>query len=137
MNGDGFADMLVGAPFDSPNGSSSGASFVVFGDNFTQSVTNVGTTDGETLTGTIENDIIFAGEGDDTINGTSGEDRLSGGNGADVFIFSRDDGSSIITDFSTMDGDQVDVSKFGFANWAELQPLNSYNRKQYSTYIRY
>ena len=47
MNGDGFADMLVGAPFDS-NGSSSGASFVVFGDNFTQSVTNVGTTDGET-----------------------------------------------------------------------------------------
>ena len=122
VNGDGFADMLVGAPFDSPNGSSSGASFVVFGDNFTQSVTNVGTTDGETLTGTIENDIIFAGEGDDTINGTSGEDRLSGGNGADVFIFSRDDGTSIITDFSTMDGDQVDVSKFGFANWAELQP---------------
>lgn len=122
VNGDGFADLLVGAPFDSPNGSSSGASFVVFGDNFTQSVTNVGTTDGETLTGTIENDIIFAGEGDDTINGTPGEDRLSGGNGADVFIFSRDDGSSIITDFSTMDGDQVDVSKFGFANWAELQP---------------
>ena len=122
VNGDGFADLLVGAPFDSPNGSSSGASFVVFGDNFTQSVTNVGTTDGETLTGTIENDIIFAGEGDDTINGTSGEDRLSGGNGADVFIFSRDDGTSIITDFSTMDGDQVDVSKFGFANWAELQP---------------
>ena len=122
VNGDGFSDLLVGAPFDSPNGSSSGASFVVFGDNFTQSVTNVGTTDGETLTGTIENDIIFAGEGDDTINGTSGEDRLSGGNGADVFIFSRDDGTSIITDFSTMDGDQVDVSKFGFANWAELQP---------------
>jgi len=122
VNGDGFSDLIVGAPFDSPNGASSGASFVVFGDNFTQSVTQVGTTAGETLTGTTGDDIIFAGAGDDTINGTSGEDRLSGGNGADIFVFSRDDGTSTITDFSASGGDQVDVTKFGFANWAELQP---------------
>ncbi len=122
VNGDGFADLIVGAPFDSPNGASSGASFVIFGDNFTQSVTQVGTTTGETLTGTAGDDIIFAGAGDDTINGTSGEDRLSGGNGADIFVFSRDDGTSSIIDFSASDGDQVDVTKFGFANWAELQP---------------
>ena len=31
VNGDGFADVIVGAPLDSPNSSSSGASFVVFG----------------------------------------------------------------------------------------------------------
>ena len=122
VNGDGFADLIIGAPFDSPNGASSGASFVVFGGNFTQSVTEVGTTAGETLTGTTGNDIIFAGAGDDTINGTSGVDRLSGGDGVDTFVFSRDDGTTTIIDFSSSDGDQVDVSKFGFANWAELQP---------------
>ena len=122
VNGDGFADLIIGAPFDSPNGSSSGASFVVFGGNFTQSVTEVGTSAGENLTGTTGNDIIFAGAGDDTINGTSGVDRLSGGDGVDTFVFSRGDGTSTIIDFSSSDGDQVDVSKFGFANWAELQP---------------
>src|SRR5215831_5988536 len=31
VNGDGFADILIGAPFLSPNGSYSGASYVVFG----------------------------------------------------------------------------------------------------------
>ena len=68
------------------------------------------------------NDIIFAGAGDDIINATSGVDRLSGGDGVDTFVFSRDDGTSTIIDFSSSDGDQIDVSKFGFANWAELQP---------------
>ena len=122
VNSDGFADLIVGAPFDSPNAASSGASFVVFGGNFTQSVTHVGTISGENLTGTNEDDIIFAGGGGDTINGTSGQDRLWGGDGADIFVFSRDDGTSTIIDFSSSDGDQVDVTKFGFANWAELQP---------------
>ena len=55
-------------------------------------------------------------------NGTAGNDRLSGGNGADSFVFSRGDGTSTITDFSSLDNDKVDVTKFGFANWAELQP---------------
>src|SRR5260221_610795 len=31
VNGDGFADLLIGAPNASPNGSASGASYVVFG----------------------------------------------------------------------------------------------------------
>ena len=62
VNGDGFADLIVGAPFDDPNGNSySGASFVVFGGNFTESVTDVGTIAAETITGTLGDDIIFAG----------------------------------------------------------------------------
>ena len=31
LNGDGFADLVVGAPFADPNGAFSGASYVVFG----------------------------------------------------------------------------------------------------------
>jgi hypothetical protein len=31
INGDGFADIVIGAPFADPNGSSSGAAYVVFG----------------------------------------------------------------------------------------------------------
>ena len=122
VNGDGFADLIVGAPFDDPNGNSySGASFVVFGGNFTESVTHVGTSAAETITGTTGDDIIYAGGGTDTITATAGNDRLLGGQGADTFVFSTDDGTSRILDFSSIDGDKIQVISFGFANWAALQ----------------
>jgi Ca2+-binding RTX toxin-like protein len=35
MNGDGFDDLLIGATFADPHGNNSGASYVVFGGNFT------------------------------------------------------------------------------------------------------
>jgi VCBS repeat-containing protein len=122
VNGDGFADLIVGAPLDGPNGNSySGASFVVFGGNFTESVTHVGTSAAETITGTTSDDIIYAGGGTDTITATAGNDRLLGGQGADTFVFSTDDGTSRILDFSSIDGDKIQVISFGFANWAALQ----------------
>jgi hypothetical protein len=117
VNGDGFADLLIGAPLDDPNSlESAGASFVFFGGNLTRSVAQIGTTSDDTISGTIEDEIIFAGAGDDTIAASPGIDRLSGGNGADVFIFSPDDGTTTIIDFSRSEGDQIDVSAFGFPN---------------------
>ena len=38
INGDGFADLIVGAPVASPNGTWSGASYVVYGKNDTSPV---------------------------------------------------------------------------------------------------
>ena len=59
VNGDGFDDLIVGAYRDDPNGSSSGASFVVFGK-----------TDGTK----VELSDVEAGTGGFVINGVSAND---------------------------------------------------------------
>ncbi|MCF2873046.1 FG-GAP-like repeat-containing protein, partial [Octadecabacter sp. G9-8] len=43
VNGDGFDDLIVGAPGDDTNGSDSGASFVIFGGDFSGAATQIGT----------------------------------------------------------------------------------------------
>ncbi|MCH8242598.1 MAG: FG-GAP repeat protein, partial [Planctomycetes bacterium] len=60
VNGDGFDDLIVGAFDDDPNGSVSGASFVVFGK-----------TDGTA----VELSAVEAGTGGFVINGVSAGDR--------------------------------------------------------------
>jgi hypothetical protein len=86
VNGDGFDDVIVGAKnANYPKG----ASYVVFGGNFTGSVTQLGTTGNDTLSGTAANDVIFGGRGDDVITGNGGIDRLAGGTGNDTLIISN------------------------------------------------
>jgi Ca2+-binding RTX toxin-like protein len=63
---------------------------VVFGGNFTGSVSQLGTTGNDTLSGTAANDVIFGGRGDDVITGNGGNDRLAGGTGNDTLIISND-----------------------------------------------
>ena len=125
VNGDGFDDLIVGAYRDSPNGSSSGASFVVFGGNFSGAVTQIGTLGDDTLTGTAANDVIFAGVGNDTLDGGGGTDRLSGGAGADTFTLRNLDGTTTIIDFDGAEGDRLNVSDFGFGDFASFQALLS------------
>ncbi len=60
VNGDGLADLIVGARYDDPNGQKSGASFVVFG---------------KTSGVAVELSDIDAGNGGFTINGVSAEDQ--------------------------------------------------------------
>jgi hypothetical protein len=127
VNGDGFDDLLIGAPGDHPNGISSGASFVVFGGNFTGDATQIGTAGADSIAGTIANDNIFAGTGDDTIESSAGQDRISGGNGADEFDFLNFTGQTTLIDFVAAEGDQMDVSAFSFANFAALQGTFSAN----------
>jgi hypothetical protein len=122
VNGDGFDDLIVGAFGDDPNGNRSGASFVVFGGDFSGAATEIGTFGDDTLTGTDGIDVIFAGTGDDNIDGGGGTDRLSGGAGADTFTFRNLDGTTTIIDFSAGDGngaegDKLDVKAFNFADF--------------------
>lgn len=127
VNGDGFADLIVGASLDDPNGSSSGASFVVFGGDFSGAATEIGTVGVDTLTGTAAADVLFGGTGDDTIIGNGGTDRVYGGEGADVFVGSTEGGTLTIEYFEggAGAGDQLDLSACGFADFAAVEATAS------------
>ncbi len=103
VNGDGFDDLIIGAPFADAAGnlkSEAGESYVIFGGNsFTGSVTHLGTTASETLTGTSAVNRMVGGRGNDTLSGEGGADILIGGQGNDLlrvndFFFSRIDGGT-------------------------------------------
>ena len=91
MNGDGFDDLIIGAWGDDPNDETSGASFVVFGGDFTGAATQVGTTGVDTLTGTAGKDVLIAGTGNDILVGAGGADVLRGGEGDDILAISTSD----------------------------------------------
>ncbi len=103
VNGDGFDDLLIGAPYGGPNAdpfANAGESYVVFGGNsFTNSVTNPGTSASETLTGSAAANVMNGAGGNDTLIGDGGADVIYGGSGDDVLaitdlLFRRLDGGN-------------------------------------------
>ncbi len=84
VNGDGFDDLIVGASAASPNGTDSGASYVVFGHRPLTAVTIVGTDIAQTSNGGFGGDTIFGNGGNDILIGWGGHDSLAGGDGNDV-----------------------------------------------------
>ncbi|MGH1375480.1 MAG: DUF5801 repeats-in-toxin domain-containing protein [Alphaproteobacteria bacterium] len=65
----------------------------------------------DTLFGGAGNDIIYGQEGDDLLYGGAGDDVLSGGSGADTFVQNMvNQGVDIIRDFSTDEGDVLDLA---------------------------
>jgi serralysin len=70
------------------------------------------------LNGGAGNDLLLGGAGNDTLIGGLGADTLIGGAGADRFVFNalnelgKGGLRDIIIDFNSLDGDQLDFSKF-------------------------
>ena len=84
VDGDGFADLIIGAYRADPNGNSSaGESYVVFGFD-SGAVTHQGTGASETLTGDGVANVIIGDLGADTLVGGGGADALGGGAGDDI-----------------------------------------------------
>ena len=83
VNGDGFADLFVGAPYGDDGGSDAGEGYVVFGGAFGGSTTPV------TITGTAAAEILIGGLGNDTLTGGGGADSIRGGAGDDMLTVSN------------------------------------------------
>jgi hypothetical protein len=84
VNGDGFDDLIVGAPLDGPSSDYSGSSYVIFGRAPTEAVFRTGTDASQTLAGGDLDDALIGLGGDDELFGNGGGDTLAGGDGNDV-----------------------------------------------------
>jgi len=101
VNGDGFADLIVGAPLASAGGAQSGAGYVIYGGDFNGEAQLVGSAGSDTLTGG-GTDAFHAGAGNDRIQLADGATffRADGGAGTDTLALL---GSSDLLDFTALD----------------------------------
>lgn len=79
-----------------------------------------GRSDGDVLRGDDGNDTLSGEGGDDILTGGRGADLLSGGTADNRFVFSRDSGEDVITDFGDGDQNLIDVRGYGIASFDEL-----------------
>ena len=85
INGDGFADILIGAPYGDDGGANAGEAYVIFGAANATTISVFNGTEGiDTLNGTQLADVLNGLGGNDTINGLGGNDTLNGGDGNDT-----------------------------------------------------
>ncbi|MEO1198110.1 MAG: hypothetical protein AAFX39_02570, partial [Pseudomonadota bacterium] len=109
INGDGFSDIIIGALYADPNGTKSGASYVIYGRAPTTSVVRDGAAGDQTIRGGAFGDTLRGMGGDDWLYGADGDDELEGGTGADKL-----DGG---TGDDRLDGSSgIDVLKGGLGN---------------------
>lgn len=118
VNGDGFDDIIVGARYNSLNGSNSGASYVVFGKaagfSASLSLLSLDGSNGFAIVGANTDD--FAGQSvssagdvngdgfDDLIIGATGADPNGSRSGASYVVFGKAAGYSAIVDLGTLNG---------------------------------
>jgi FG-GAP repeat/RTX calcium-binding nonapeptide repeat (4 copies) len=104
INGDGFADVLVGAPYGDNGGNGAGEVYVIWGRAALTAPGGVlnGTAGNDILNGTVladivsglgGSDVIYTGAGNDTVNADTSDSRLDGGSGFDTLAMSLPAGS--------------------------------------------
>ena len=98
INGDGLADLLVGAPYNDAGGSYAGRSYVIFGG--TQWISNAVQGSG-TVTGTSAAEAIIGSSGEDVLTGSGGVDRFFGGAGNDVIVLTASDITNLASNTPT------------------------------------
>ena len=123
VNGDGYDDLIIGAPGAEPNGARSGETYVVYGgatgtesvvpvtaqgtasaDNFT------GNAGADTFTEIAAGDVVRGGAGDDSISATSLDfAHIDGGTGRDTLVLSGSGLSLDLTGAGTAGVDSVEV----------------------------
>ncbi|MCP4307776.1 MAG: hypothetical protein GY788_23465, partial [bacterium] len=93
VNGDGFDDLIVGAPYGDDGGAGAGEAYVLLGGAFGGSTTPVVTD------GTASAEMLIGGAGDDELSGGGGADVIRSGAGDDLLTvadltFKKIDGGS-------------------------------------------
>lgn len=119
VNGDGFADRMIGAPGADPNDERSGIAYVVYGTGTgfanTIDLTSLNAATGARLNGTAEQDFAgwsVSGAGDvngdgidDMIVGAIGADENGQDSGAAYVVYGVEGGLGLDFDLSSLDGD--------------------------------
>jgi hypothetical protein len=84
VDGDGLADLLVGAFGNDAKGASAGRAYVVFGGDYSNLAYQVGGPGPDNLAGNIEAELFIGGRGDDLVSGQGGADIIYTGAGKDM-----------------------------------------------------
>jgi hypothetical protein len=153
INGDGFDDLIIGAPGNNDN-----LSYVLFGSDFNKTVNQTGTIGDDVMLGTATGESFVAGQGDDQIYTGGGLDvvyagpgddwievtdtyfrRLDGGPGLDVLELHGYNGQA--WDLTTLapgvrlqDFEVIDIRNYG-ANTLTLNALTVTNLSSNNTLV--
>src|SRR5215468_6530075 len=121
INGDGYSDIVVGAP----DGSfTQGSAYVIYGEA-SGAVNKTGTTGNDRLFGGDFDDTLSGGDGNDVLGGKGGDNVLTGGAGSDAFVYAlSDQHHDVVTDFRQGE-DVIDLRAADIGDFATVQHLLS------------
>jgi Ca2+-binding RTX toxin-like protein len=121
INGDGYSDIVVGAPGYSLT---EGAAYVIYGEA-SGAVDKVGTSGADRLFGGDFDDTLSGADGNDVLGGKGGNNVVTGGAGSDAFVYAlSDQHNDVVTDFQQGE-DVIDLAAANISDFATMQHLLS------------